>query len=224
MNFIIASEKKWNKNLVGKLNQSTPFTWESINKKEDLSIDHLRKINPNKIFFPHWSYIIPKEIYNRFECVVFHMTDLPYGRGGSPLQNLILRGHKSTQVSALKVGDGIDTGDIYLKSPLSLEGTAKEIFERANDIISEQIITIVDRDLVPKQQTGEPTIFKRRMPKDSNISELNEVEDIYDYIRMLDAEGYPKAFIETKNFKFEFNAAEKVDNNSLTANVRIIKK
>lgn len=224
MNFIIASEKKWNKNLVGKLNQSTPFTWESINKKEDLSIDHLRKINPNKIFFPHWSYIIPKEIYNRFECVVFHMTDLPYGRGGSPLQNLILRGHKSTQVSALKVGDGIDTGDIYLKSPLSLEGTAKEIFERANDIISEQIITIVDRDLVPKQQTGEPTIFKRRMPKDSNISELNEVEDIYDYIRMLDAEGYPKAFIETKNFKFEFNAAEKADNNSLTANVRIIKK
>lgn len=224
MNFIIASEKKWNKNLVGKLNQSTPFTWESINKKEDLSIDHLKKINPNKIFFPHWSYIIPKEIYNRFECVVFHMTDLPYGRGGSPLQNLILRGHKSTQVSALKVGDGIDTGDIYLKSPLSLEGTAKEIFERANDIISEQIITIVDRDLVPKQQTGEPTIFKRRMPKDSNISELNEVEDIYDYIRMLDAEGYPKAFIETKNFKFEFNAAEKVDNNSLTANVRIIKK
>ena len=62
------------------------------------------------------------------------------------------------------------------------------------------------------------------MPKDSNISELNEVEDIYDYIRMLDAEGYPKAFIETKNFKFEFNAAEKADNNSLTANVRIIKK
>ena len=44
MNFIIASEKKWNKNLVGKLNQDTPFTWESINKKEDLSIDHLKKI------------------------------------------------------------------------------------------------------------------------------------------------------------------------------------
>ena len=43
MNFIIASEKKWNKNLVGKLNQDTPFTWESINKKEDLSIDHLKK-------------------------------------------------------------------------------------------------------------------------------------------------------------------------------------
>ena len=224
MNFIIASEKKWNKNLVGKLNQDTPFTWESINKKEDLSIDHLKKINPQKIFFPHWSHIIPKEIYNRFECVVFHMTDLPYGRGGSPLQNLIVRGHKSTKVSALKVGDGIDTGDIYLKSPLSLEGTAKEIFERANDIISEQILTIVNKELVPKQQTGEPTIFKRRTPEESNISELNEVEDIYDYIRMLDAEGYPMAFIETKNFKFEFNAVEKVDNNSLTANVRIIKK
>ena len=30
------------------------------------------------------------------------MTDLPYGRGGSPLQNLIIRGFESTKISAIE--------------------------------------------------------------------------------------------------------------------------
>ena len=51
---------------------------------------------------------IPTEIFTSFECIVFHMTDLPYGRGGSPLQNLIVRGHKKTKVSALKVVKEVD--------------------------------------------------------------------------------------------------------------------
>ncbi len=56
------------------------------------------------------------------------MTDLPYGRGGSPLQNLIQRGHTSTMLTALRCGAGLDTGDVYLKQPLSLHGSAEEIF------------------------------------------------------------------------------------------------
>jgi len=56
------------------------------------------------------------------------MTDLPLGRGGSPLQNLIERGIEKTKISALKVEDGVDTGDIFIKEPLNLKGTAEEIF------------------------------------------------------------------------------------------------
>jgi len=37
-------------------------------------------------------WIILKEIFENYEIILFHMTDLPYGRGGSPLQNLIVRG------------------------------------------------------------------------------------------------------------------------------------
>ena len=45
------------------------------------------------------------------------MTDLPYGRGGSPLQNLIKKNHKSTMLSAIECQDNLDSGDIYLKNP-----------------------------------------------------------------------------------------------------------
>jgi len=50
------------------------------------------------------------------------MTDLPFGRGGSPLQNLIVRGFTHTKLSALRVEKGLDTGDIYLKEDLEQYG------------------------------------------------------------------------------------------------------
>jgi methionyl-tRNA formyltransferase len=51
-------------------------------------------------------------------------------------------------------------------------------------------------------------IFKRRNPSQSNISRLRSVDEIYDAIRMLDADGYPHAFIEYDNLKIEFRNAK----------------
>lgn len=195
-----------------------------IKDKDDLNLNKLNSINPNYIFFLHWSYIIPEEIHNRFTCIVFHMTDLPYGRGGSPLQNLVIRGHKGTKISALKVKKGIDTGDIYLKKELSLYGTAEEIFLRAGNVMSLMIDEIVETNLKPVEQKGPVVKFERRRPEDSNITSLKTINEVYDYIRMLDAEGYPHAFIETEYFKFEFTRASIKADNSIIADVRIIKK
>ena len=36
---------------------------------------------------------------------------------------------------------------------------------------------------------------------------------------MLDCDGYPKAFIEIKNFRLEFEKSDLIDNNNLTAKV-----
>ncbi|HEE8995621.1 TPA: hypothetical protein R2H68_001640, partial [Campylobacter jejuni] len=95
-----------------------------------------QKINPKYIFFPHWSFIIPDEIYQNYECIVFHMSDLPFGRGGSPLQNLILQNIKKTKISALKVCKDLDAGDIYLKCKLDIsKHSAQKIYKKASKII-----------------------------------------------------------------------------------------
>ncbi len=197
----------------------------SYTQKEELKLESLEQLKPDYIFFLHWSWIIPKEIFNTYNCVVFHMTDLPYGRGGSPLQNLIIRGHKETKISALKVDEGIDTGDIYLKKNLSLQGTATEIFLNAGKVIEEMINEIIELKLEPVKQKGNPVLFSRRKPAESLISPaLTKIENLYDFIRMLDAENYPHAFLENDNFKFEFTDARITKTHELLANVRIIKK
>jgi len=224
MKFIILSEKIWNENLFDKLKKDKKNSWYYIKKKEDFNLEKLDEIKPDKIFIPHWSYIIPRKIYEKYECIVFHMTDLPFGRGGSPLQNLIERGIYKTKISALRVTEEIDAGDIYLKKDLDLYGSAEEIFIRANDVIYEMILEIIEKNIVPQPQEGEPVIFKRRKKEQSCMNKLNDIQKIYDYIRMLDAEGYPHAYIEINDIIYEFTRAQLKADGSIVADVRIFKK
>jgi len=205
-------------------NHFIPNDFHFIENKQELTVDLLKEINPKYIFFPHWSYLISEEIFHTFECIVFHMTDLPFGRGGSPLQNLISRGITHTKISAIKVVKELDAGPVYLKKELCLNGNAEEIFLRASVIISGMIDEIIGNDPIPMEQTGEPVFFKRRKPEMSNIERLKQLDQLYDQIRMLDADGYPNAFLENENFRFEFSRASYKSDNSIIANVRIFKK
>jgi methionyl-tRNA formyltransferase len=179
-----------------------------INSPQDLTLENCEKLNPDYIFFPHWSWIILEEIHLKFSCVIFHMTDLPFGRGGTPLQNLIVRGKKSTTLTALKCVSELDAGPVYLRRPLSLFGTAEEILLRASDLIAQMIVEFMQTQPMPVEQQGDVVEFKRRQPKDGNISDLESLKQIYDYIRMLDAEGYPHAFLDTVHTRIEFMNAQ----------------
>lgn len=225
-NYVILSEKRWHSTLAAELQQEFPEDhWVLIDRKEDFTVEKLAELGPVKIFIPHWSHLIPETIWSRFECVVFHMTDLPYGRGGSPLQNLIVRGHDTTKISALKVERGLDTGPVYLKKDLSLEGTAADIFKRATIIIADMIREIVRTDPEPQPQSGEVTIFKRRAPADGDLRQAQNAREVYDMIRMLDCEGYPPAFIGTENLQFDFSEAVfDPKTNTIHAHVRITQK
>jgi len=222
-NLILSSNPIY-KNILDPLNKKTSCNWEYIDNKKKFSNEYLNFRGIKKIFIPHWSFVIPKNIHKNYECILFHMTDLPYGRGGSPLQNLIKRGYHDTKISAIRVNEQIDSGPIYLKKKLSLEGTAGEIFNRSSLIIEKMIIEILNKNPDPKPQIGTPTYFTRRTPAQSNISGISSLEDFYDQIRMLDFEGYPKAFLEFENFKIELNNATFKDKKNLIANVRIFKK
>ena len=211
-NFIIASHRPWNKDLSKTLSSETGKQFHLLSNHKDLNIDYLKKIKPKYIFFTHWSYIIPDEIFQKYECIVFHMTDLPFGRGGSPLQNLISLGYKKTKVSALRVVKKLDAGPIYMKKGLTLEGSAQEIYERASEVCKDIIVDIIKKNPKPKKQTGKPTIFKRRKPEDGNLNLALSISDLNNMIRMLDADGYPKAFIDFGPFKIEFTGAVKNKN------------
>jgi len=169
-----------------------------------MAAERLAELEPRYVFFPHWSYRIPRAIYEAHECVIFHMTDLPFGRGGSPLQNLILRGHTETVVTALRCVKEIDAGPVYLKRPLSLFGTAEEIFLRAAEVMENMIVEIVETAPVPLPQEGEPVAFKRLGSEAGDLNQAESLEAAFDRIRMLDAEGYPPAYIEAGGFRLEF--------------------
>lgn len=205
--YVVAGQKPWNRRVFDDIIKNYPGEWFFIADRSDLTLSSLQKLQPRYVFFLHWSYKIPEEILTEFECVCFHMTDVPYGRGGSPLQNLIVRGHRETQLTALKMVLDFDAGPVYAKHPMSLEGsTAEEIFIRSSYISAKIIGKMVESDLSPVDQVGKPVIFMRRKPEQSEIiDDLISLNDLHDFIRMLDAEGYPKAFIKSGNYRLEFS-------------------
>lgn len=226
-NIIIATIKEWNiKNYFSLTkNYAEKFNFHLITASEELTLKAIEEINPKYIFFPHWSWIIPENIYKNYECIVFHMTDLPFGRGGSPFQNLIMQKVYDTKISALRVNEGLDTGDIYMKEPFNIAvGSAEENFIKLSNIIFQKMIPkILENDIIPVQQIGKVTTFKRRSPKDSDIITLKNksISKLYDFIRMLDAEGYPKAYLMLDNLTIEFSEVH-LKNNKLIGRFEVI--
>ena len=226
MKIIICTIKSWNiKNVLTLKNEyQNEHDVYLMTSKEELTEDALTAIEPDYVFFPHWSNIIPKNIFRRWCCVVFHMTDLPFGRGGSPLQNLIVRKIEETKISAIKVEEGLDTGPVYFKETLCLHGTADEILIRASNIIFKKMIPkFFVKSFIPSSQLGETVLFKRRTPEQSEVSIGMSLENIYDHIRMLDGEGYPKCYFKLGNLKFELSRAS-YKGNEVFADVRIIEE
>lgn len=205
---VVAAVHPWNLSAFKAWRPPRGYRKVLINRREDLTLARLSRLNPVRVFFPHWSWIIPAELYERFECIVFHMTDLPFGRGGTPLQNLIIRGLYRTKLSALRVTRGIDAGDIYMKRPFSLSrGSAEELYRRAATLSFAMMSDMLRRPRKPKAQRGRIMLFSRRRPEESRIPQDLRGRRLYDFIRMLDAPGYPAAYITDGKRRIAFREA-----------------
>ena len=153
-NYIVAGSRPWNRAVFDAQLAHLPGNWHFAATSDELSTPLNFGDRPRYIFFLHWSMRVPDEWLDSQECVCFHMTDVPYGRGGSPLQNLIQRGHRDTMLTALRMVHEMDAGPVYAKRPLSLEGSAEEIYLRAGRLSAEIIADMVRDEPVPVAQSG----------------------------------------------------------------------
>ena len=129
MNYVFCAYRKWSLELFEMINKKHKG-FHLIKSPKQLTYKKIQKINPKFIFFPDWSWIVPKEIFQNFNCICFHEADLPKFRGGSPIQNQIIRGIDKTKTTAFLMNEKLDGGDIIMKKDLSLKGNLSEIFER----------------------------------------------------------------------------------------------
>lgn len=218
--YLVLGCKPWNRRLFDEALRPLPGRWHYIGSPGNFSVEMVDRLCPRYIFFLHWSWKVPDELVDRYECVCFHMTDVPFGRGGSPLQNLIVRGIRETKLTALRMSGAFDAGPVYIREPLSLEGGAEEIYLRAGRLSANMIQNIIRREPKPVPQRGQPVNFKRRKPEQSEVGSPGSLEELYDFIRMLDAEGYPRAFLHQSGFRFEFSRPALYDGR-IVADVKI---
>lgn len=219
MNIACITYRNWAIDIYEKINevykdQHNFLIWKT---KNEFDADTLKKFKPDLILWYGWSWIVEDAFVNDYESIMLHPTPLPKYRGGSPIQNQIINGETIGAVSLFRMTEGLDKGDVYQQLPLSLTGSLNEIFRRISDLGFAATCNIIEGNytLIP-QDDSQSTYYKRRTPKDSEITQYelqnSSAEYLNNKIRMLN-DPYPNAFINTADGKKLYIIDSKLDSN-----------
>ena len=151
-------------------------------------------------------------VSNKSRCqhkhnMVVHESDLPKGRGWSPLTWQILEGSQKVIVSLIEAAKLVDAGDIYSQTEIKLRGNelVEELRNKqanATFKLCDDFITGLPRTAEKKRmQIGSPIFYNRRTTKDSDLNVNIPLADQFDLLRVCDNDRYP-AWFRHKGRKF----------------------
>lgn len=142
------------------------------------------------------------------KTLVIHASDLPRGRGWSPHIQSILAGEQEIVVSLLEAEEPVDSGKIWKKKKILLEG--HELYDEINRYLFQAELALMDYavdhfdSIEPFEQVGEPSYFEKRQPCDSEFSVSDRFSDVFNLLRVSDPNRFP-AFFYHKGHKYFVN-------------------
>lgn len=185
----------------------------------------LKEIAPDAIVVVAYGKILPKEILDipKYGCVNGHASLLPKYRGASPIQWCIVCGESRTGVTAMKMDEGMDTGDILKTAPTEIgaEETAEELFERLSGITAELLVnTLADLEkgnITPQKQDEEKASYAPIIKKEMAQLDFSNktAKEIHNAVR-----GYyswPCAYFFLENKRVKVIKAAVADNTNAKA-------
>ena len=197
--------RDWALSIYDALAKQTDHQFFIVRSREQYDEAALQDFKPDLMLFYGWSWIISAAVLTRTPCVMLHPSPLPKYRGGSPIQNQIIRGETQSAVTLFLMDERLDAGPILGQRFFSLAGSLDDIFTRISTLGLELTLQLLDKGLNPvSQNEAEATSYPRRRPEDSEITieEIREEKAVYLYnkVRMLQS-PYPTAFIRTADGK-----------------------
>ena len=183
---------------------------EWINKGHQCSWVHSAKdLNKGDIcFYLSYEKIVEKKVLKKFKNnLVIHASDLPKGKGWSPLSWQILKGYKKIIVSLIEAEDKVDSGKIYKQ--LSKNFSGYELLDQMQSSLRELTSKLCNYAIKNYPQTlkkgklqkGKETFFQRRFPKDSKLNINQSIKKQFNLLRIVDNDRYP-AFFEINGHKY----------------------
>jgi methionyl-tRNA formyltransferase len=143
--------------------------------------------------------IIPRKILQRNEHnFVIHESDLPEGRGWSPISWQVLEGKKRIPIVLFEATEELDAGAIYLKDHIELDGTEllAEIKQKQGEKTVELIFRLLERlpNIKGEPQKGVPTYYPKRTRKNDALDPYKTIIENFNHLRIVDNEKYPAWF------------------------------
>ena len=167
------------------------------------SIEELKKYNADIMVVIAFGQILPKEILEMtpYGCVNVHASLLPKYRGAAPIQWAVINGEKVSGVTTMQMDEGLDTGDMLLKTEVMLD--EKETGESLHDKLAAAGATLCVKTLraleegkiTPQKQGESSTEYAKMLDKSlGSIDWNNSAVSIERLIRGLNS--WPGAYTE----------------------------
>ena len=146
-------------------------------------LETLQKLEPDMIIVAAFGQIIPKVILDmpQYGCINIHASLLPKYRGAAPIQQAVIDGEKESGVTIMKMGTGLDTGDMISQAVVELreDETGGSLFDRLAETGAELLIRTIPSiengtAVYTKQPEESPTPYAAMITKQMGLLDFSK--------------------------------------------------
>lgn len=145
--------------------------------------------------------------------LVVHESDLPLGKGFSPMAWQILEGNNHIPICLIEATSEVDAGPIWIKDEIVLNGS--ELCDEWRDTQGRKTVELclqcVEQyeAIEPCPQQGSSSFYRRRTPSDSQLDPKKTLEEQFQLLRVVDNARYPAFFsLNGKRYRLEITLDE----------------
>lgn len=193
--------------------------YQPLKVREPEFMETLKNLAPDVIVVAAFGQIIPKAILDlpEFGCLNIHASLLPKYRGAAPIQQAVINGDKEAGVTIMKMGTGLDTGDMISRASVLLaeDETGGSLFDRLSELGAELLVktlpSVFDGTAVYEPQPEEsPTPYAGMIAKQMGLLDFQkDAETLERLIRGLNPWPSAYTYLNGKTLKIWKAAVEK---------------
>lgn len=152
--------------------------YQPVKVRDPEFLQVLEKLDPDIIVVAAFGQIIPKSILElpKYGCINIYASLLPKYRGAAPIQQAVIDGEKESGVTIMRMGTGLDTGDMISKIvvPIAKDETGGTLFDKLAEagakLLVETLPHIFDGTAVYEKQPEEsPTPYAGMITKQMGL-------------------------------------------------------
>ena len=193
--------------------------YQPVKVRDPEFVELLKTMAPDAIVVVAFGQILPKSILDlpKYGCVNVHASLLPKYRGAAPIQQAVIDGEKESGVTIMRMGTGLDTGDMISKIvvPIAKDETGGTLFDKLAEagakLLVETLPHIFDGTAVYEKQPEEsPTPYAGMITKQMGLINFGKsAEELERLVRGLNP--WPSAYTSYAGKTMKIWAAEVAD-------------
>lgn len=189
--------------------------------REPENIEELKKYQADVIVVVAFGQILPREILELtpYGCINVHASLLPSYRGAAPIQWAVINGEAVSGVTTMQMDEGLDTGDMLLKTEVPLEpeetgGSLHDKLAAAGASLCVRTLKALEEGTVtPKKQGESPTAYASMLKKE--MGEIRWEEPAISIERLIRGlNPWPSAYIGWQDKTMKIWEAEVLEEDS----------